>query len=954
MKKTAFLASLVAILVIAFMLSCADDGTPTPAACVDNDGDTYGANCSAGADCDDGDVDNWDSCTSCLDGDSDTYYVACDAYTTRNGPDCDDSDASINPGATETTCDDVNNDCDAATLDAPDGDNDTWDVCGAVDPVNPDGKDPADCNDSDASINPGAAEVTCDDVDNDCSAATVDAWGGGMYNYDCSPIITNCIMWGDTATTGLEIDNYGASNPIVTYSDVEGGYPGEGNINADPLFVGYPNLHLKSGSPCIDTGTATGAPSDDLDGNPRPSDLGYDMGAYEFQDADGDGIGDDLDNCPDDINSDQGDIDKDGIGDVCDSFPYDPENTDIDGDGLGSNVDNCMQDNNPDQADTDGDGIGDVCDNMPNDPVQFSNNKNMTKYSDKESFLISDISWQDIMSLVPLTTWTEPITEETIKYPTLIYHDETDEKQRFDVDSIIHFFQRYEPTHLTITCSTPTALNDALIDAGLSPSPQMISRINIDSFLSYWDSYGVVVYCEADYELALLASTYASLINAPLVVEGHPSLDVNGTYAGKNVICVGYPTGPGSAYCDRRYRLEQLQELYVQLTNTDKIILVNPNDLSSVDSYIEHEFFLDGCVPLLFGEGMPIYLEEICPDTSPECISNLFSKTSLAAPLLASAKHELIVSTTTTDYQSVDSFIDSKIAELFNSPEDVEYLTIIASAYAIQKSKQEEAIPPIPFFTPGFIPICSALDPYEYADIIGEDHDPDVGVGRIMGFDISDVSSYISRVLFYSDILPSLQRINMKHLSGVFNFTDIPEYGKVQTEEWASIFSNYGYNAESKYGEKGDFISADWEDQDLIHWIDHGDHDWAGIYYNQIPLLDESLVIAEACLTCSRSDGYSFWANAIRKGAIGFAGAVSVSYALDRFRIDMLDNLYYHEKNYSVGKSFSEAYYEGWWGPPGCFLAPRYMWTYIGDPTFNLNPPYPLMEELPSHLPSCD
>ncbi|UCD85520.1 MAG: hypothetical protein JSU92_04840, partial [Deltaproteobacteria bacterium] len=367
--------------------------------------------------------------------------------------------------------------------------------------------------------------------------------------------------------------------------------------------------------------------------------------------------------------------------------------------------------------------------------------------------------------------------------------------------------------------------------------------------------------------------------------------------------------------------------------------------------YIEHER-IDGCVPISPGEEDIICVEEICPYTSPDCISNLFSKTSLAAPFLASAKQELIISTTATDYEAVDSFIDSKIAELYNSPTDLEYLTIIASAYAIQKSKQEWYIR---FIMPGFIPICSALDPYVYADIIGEDHDPDVGVGRVMGFDISDVSSYIARVLFYTDILPTSERTFMKYMASPFNIPGLPEYGEVQVEEWASIFNDYDYDAVSKSDEQGNFTSEDWEYQDLIHWIDHGNHDWAGIDDDEIPLLDESLVIAYASLTCSRSDECSFWANAIRQGAVGFAGAVSVACTRDKTYIDMLNNLYCLENNYpEVGKAFSEAYYEEFWSPPGCTLSARYMQTYIGDPTFSLNPPNLLMEELPSYLPSCD
>jgi hypothetical protein len=43
------------------------------------------------------------------------------------------------------------------------------------------------------------------------------------------------------------------------------------------------DYRLKPGSPAIDRGTASNAPSNDLDGKPRPSGAGFDIGAYEFQ-----------------------------------------------------------------------------------------------------------------------------------------------------------------------------------------------------------------------------------------------------------------------------------------------------------------------------------------------------------------------------------------------------------------------------------------------------------------------------------------------------------------------------------------------------------------------------------------------------------------------------------------------------------------------------------------------
>jgi predicted outer membrane repeat protein len=90
----------------------------------------------------------------------------------------------------------------------------------------------------------------------------------------------NCILWGDDSG---EIDMPGYN---VTYSDVQGGYTGEANINADPLFVSGIDLQLQSASPCINTGSNAAVPADittDLGGNPRIVGGTVDMGAYEFQ-----------------------------------------------------------------------------------------------------------------------------------------------------------------------------------------------------------------------------------------------------------------------------------------------------------------------------------------------------------------------------------------------------------------------------------------------------------------------------------------------------------------------------------------------------------------------------------------------------------------------------------------------------------------------------------------------
>ncbi len=102
--------------------------------------------------------------------------------------------------------------------------------------------------------------------------------GGGMYNNTSNPTVTNCIFWGNSK---WQIYNVGDSTPVVTYSDVQGGWAGTGNINADPLFADADG-RLMAASPCIDAGdNSVVVVTTDLDGNPRIQGAIVDMGAFE-------------------------------------------------------------------------------------------------------------------------------------------------------------------------------------------------------------------------------------------------------------------------------------------------------------------------------------------------------------------------------------------------------------------------------------------------------------------------------------------------------------------------------------------------------------------------------------------------------------------------------------------------------------------------------------------------
>ncbi|MFC1717980.1 PKD domain-containing protein, partial [Candidatus Poribacteria bacterium] len=110
--------------------------------------------------------------------------------------------------------------------------------------------------------------------------------GGGLcFWQNSAPEVLNGIVWGNTAgRNGPQI--YTSSSSItVSYSDVQGGWTGTGNIDSDPLLVDVANgdYHLADFSLCIGAGTNTGAPDKDIVGNDRPDPSGSDcdMGAYE-------------------------------------------------------------------------------------------------------------------------------------------------------------------------------------------------------------------------------------------------------------------------------------------------------------------------------------------------------------------------------------------------------------------------------------------------------------------------------------------------------------------------------------------------------------------------------------------------------------------------------------------------------------------------------------------------
>ena len=185
--------------------------------------------------------------------------------------------------------------------------------------------------------------------------------GGGLHvRIYSTPMVTNSILWGDSALQGPELWVGTTEDPselVVAYSDVQGGVGAahiaagstltwlDGNIEADPLFAGEEDYALAPGSPCIDAGD----PASSYDDECFPPSMGNDrndMGAYGGSggcgwicwDVDGDGYHDEA--CGgvdcDDTNPNR----APGFVEVCDGIDNDCSGTfpaseiDADGDGF--------------------------------------------------------------------------------------------------------------------------------------------------------------------------------------------------------------------------------------------------------------------------------------------------------------------------------------------------------------------------------------------------------------------------------------------------------------------------------------------------------------------------------------------------------------------------------------------------------------------------------------------
>lgn len=115
---------------------------------------------------------------------------------------------------------------------------------------------------------------------------TAGLYGGGISVSQSAPEFTNCILWGNDAPDRPDVATPSGSLD-ATYCNIGGGWPGTGNIDADPLFVDFSggDFHLTHDSPCRDTGNTAAVPAaleTDFEEDPRIAGTVVDMGADEF------------------------------------------------------------------------------------------------------------------------------------------------------------------------------------------------------------------------------------------------------------------------------------------------------------------------------------------------------------------------------------------------------------------------------------------------------------------------------------------------------------------------------------------------------------------------------------------------------------------------------------------------------------------------------------------------
>jgi len=216
-----------------------------------------------------------------FDSDGDTYTIC--GYSTLDGTftgiDCDDTNADINPGATEV-CNEYDDNCDGNINEGFDSDGDTYTICGysTLDGL----FTGVDCDDTNADIHPGATEV-CDGIDQDCDSLydeDFDADGdeyttcgynittGEFIGVDCNDSNANMFPGNPEVCDGLDNDcNGDVDDGLPTYSyyaDVDEDTYGDPHALLDTCYSTPPSGYVSDNTDCDDdtSDDPAGCPTD--------------------------------------------------------------------------------------------------------------------------------------------------------------------------------------------------------------------------------------------------------------------------------------------------------------------------------------------------------------------------------------------------------------------------------------------------------------------------------------------------------------------------------------------------------------------------------------------------------------------------------------------------------------------------------------------------------------------
>ncbi|MDO9098650.1 MAG: MopE-related protein, partial [Candidatus Methanoperedens sp.] len=281
----------------------------------------------------------------CTDNDNDMYAIEGGAC----GPvDCNDSNATINPGATEV-CDGIDNNCNGNIDEGFDADGDSI----------------ADCNDN----CPYAANISQADSDGDGRGNPCDDGCITPQNINpsdlCGPSGYRCFSNGSHTGACYSLDQCIKLVPPSANSCLYCAPGKELDTNGDGYYDSCSEYDYDGDG----YGTTTDCNDSNAAINPGAIEVcnGIDDNCNgtvdEGFDADGDTVADCFDNCPTTANADQTDSDSDGVGNACDNCSNiaNPDQADTDLDGVGNTCDNCPYVANTAQTDSDGDGRGNPC-----------------------------------------------------------------------------------------------------------------------------------------------------------------------------------------------------------------------------------------------------------------------------------------------------------------------------------------------------------------------------------------------------------------------------------------------------------------------------------------------------------------------------------------------------------------------------------------------------------------